>query len=43
MSPTASLLNAFYALRRGRLGYEEVYLDIGKNRVVPVQRVAESG
>lgn len=34
----ALMLNAFYALRLGRLNYSEVYLDILENLIRPVQR-----
>jgi len=34
----ALMLNAFYALRQGRLNYSEVYLDILENLTRPVQR-----
>jgi molybdopterin/thiamine biosynthesis adenylyltransferase len=36
----ALMLNAFYALRKGRLGYAEVYLDILENISRPVSRPA---
>jgi molybdopterin/thiamine biosynthesis adenylyltransferase len=38
LAVASAMLNAFYAAWRGRLGYAEVYLDIVKNRVVPVAR-----
>jgi hypothetical protein len=38
LSVASGMLNAFYAVLRGRLGYAEVYLDIVKNRAVPVAR-----
>ena len=34
------MLNAFYALKTGRLGYAEVYLDILENISRPVRRPA---
>jgi ThiF family len=40
LAVASAMLNAFYRLLRGsdEHGYEEVYLDILKNRVVPVER-----
>lgn len=38
LAVASAMLNAFYAWYCGRLDYEEVYLDILENRVVPRQR-----
>ena len=34
----SAMLNAFWALSTDTLGYEEVYVEIDRNRVVPVVR-----
>jgi hypothetical protein len=41
LAVASAMLNAFYALLRGEPAYEEVYVDIVKNRVVSVQRGLE--
>ena len=38
LAVASAMLNAFYGWLRGEASYEEVYLDILKNRVVPVER-----
>jgi hypothetical protein len=38
LAVASAMLNAFYGLERGGVPYEEVYLDIVKNRVQPVTR-----
>jgi hypothetical protein len=38
----AALVGAFYAWRRGELGYEELYLDIVTGKHVPVRRALRS-
>jgi predicted dinucleotide-binding enzyme len=40
LAVAAAMLNAFYGVLRGGGGYEEVYVDILRNRVVPVARAA---
>lgn len=40
LAVASTMLNAFYMLLRGGGGYEEVYLDIATNRMVPVERAA---
>jgi hypothetical protein len=42
LAVASAMLNAFYGVSRGQVAYEEVYLDIVKNRVVPVERPVES-
>jgi len=39
LAVASAMLNAFYALLRDAVRYEEVYLDIAINRVEPVERV----
>ena len=39
---SAVMLNAFYGLLHDKVAYEEVYLDIGRNRVQPVVRELEA-
>jgi hypothetical protein len=41
LAVASAMLNAFYRLWHGTLDYEEVYLDILQNRVVPVRRARE--
>lgn len=41
LAVASAMLNAFYGLQRDAAAYEEVYLDILKNRVVPVVRSPE--
>lgn len=38
LAVASAMLNAFWAVLHGAPAYEEVYLDIGKNHVVPVER-----
>jgi predicted dinucleotide-binding enzyme len=38
LAVASAMLNAFWAVVRGAPAYEEVYLDIAKNRVEPVER-----
>jgi molybdopterin/thiamine biosynthesis adenylyltransferase len=38
LAVASAMLNTFWAVLHGAPAYEEVYLDIGKNRVVPVER-----
>lgn len=38
LAVASAMLNVFYGVLRGAVGYEEVYLDILKNRVVAVER-----
>jgi molybdopterin/thiamine biosynthesis adenylyltransferase len=40
LAVASAMLNAFYALQRGEPKYEEVFLDILKNSVVPVVRTS---
>jgi ThiF family len=41
LAVAAGMLNAFYGLLLDRVQYEEVYLDILANRVVPVERARD--
>jgi len=41
LAVASAMLNAFYGLLRDAAPYEEVFLDILKNRVVPIARAAE--
>ena len=43
LAVASAMLNAFYAVQHQASTYEEVYLDIVKNRVVPVARVPAEG
>ena len=43
LAVASAMLNAFYALVHDRLPYEEVYIDIGRNRVAPVVRMVAGG
>ena len=40
LAVASAMLNAFYGVLHGAARYEEVYLDIAANRVVPVERTA---
>ena len=40
LAVASAMLNAFYGLLRGTARYEEVCLDISRNRAVPIERVA---
>ena len=38
LAVASAMLNAFHAILEDRGDYEEVYLDIARNRVLPVER-----
>jgi len=40
LAVASAMLNGFYAVLHGTVGYEEVYVDVAHNRVAPVSRVA---
>jgi hypothetical protein len=41
LAVASAMLNAFYGLLRGTARYEEVYLDIARNRTVAIERLVE--
>ena len=43
LAVASAMLNAFWSVLHGAPAYEEVYLDIAKNRVVPVERALVAG